>query len=118
MKIVGAPGLGDGGLMPAGPRVVLPHSQPVTHASASVSSLRISRAPGALTTSEVQLLQNKPESAAQSARQRLSNASLEISYKAMVPPAQAPSRGHREPGSWACAAVPMWAECACRGVCV
>lgn len=53
--------------MPAGPRVVLPHSQPVTHASASVSSLRISRAPGALTTSEVQLLQNKAESAAQSA---------------------------------------------------
>lgn len=53
--------------MPAGPRVVLPHSQPVTHASASVSPLRASRAPGALTTSEVQLLQNKAESAAQSA---------------------------------------------------
>ena len=93
--------LGGWGLR-AGPPIVCLHSQPDTHMSASILSLRISWVPGALTTSEVQLLlkQTWPECAEQSERQRLSNSSLEMSYKVMVPPIiQASCRGHREPGS-------------------
>ena len=85
-----------------GPPIICLCSQPVIHVSPSILSLRTSWAPGALTTSEVQLLlkQTWPECAEQSERQRLSNSSLEISYKVTVPPIkQASCRGHREPGS-------------------